>query len=245
MLQRPSSPVRTPRAPAPVPAWQDVVPFQQPQLPPPAAIMEYYALSQAASFYSNGGPCSRLLSERLEAYLGSGAYCIPVSNCTAGLMVALRAAVGAPRGRRRRILTPSYTFTATACAIEWAGYEATFVDIEPHGWHLSPTALEAAFEQFGDEVAGVLACATFGTAPPDSQRAAWREACHRRRVPLLVDSAPGFGALDEHGRPLGAQGDTEIFSFHATKPFAIGEGGLIVTTDPDEAARVSRLVNFG
>ena len=245
-MLRPTAPARrsSPLV-APAPEWDELVPFQRPELPPPAAIMEYYALSEAASFYSNGGPCARLLTERLEAYLGGGAYCIPVSNCTTGLMVALRAACGTPDPRRRLVLTQSYSFTATACAIEWAGYEPVFVDIEPRAWHLDPGALEAALERFDGQVAGVLACATFGTAPPTAQRDAWRDACARHGVPLLLDSAPGFGALDEHDRPLGSQGETEIFSFHATKPFAIGEGGLIVTADPDAAARIARLVNFG
>ena len=64
-------------------------------------------------------------------------------------------------------------------------------------------------------------------------------------MPLLMDSAAGFGGLDDGGHPLGAQGDTEVFSFHATKPFAIGEGGAVVTSDPDLAERITRLINFG
>jgi dTDP-4-amino-4,6-dideoxygalactose transaminase len=91
----------------------------------------------------------------------------------------------------------------------------------------------------------VLACATFGTAPAAVTRAAWRSACEDHGVPLLLDSAPGFGAEDDEGVPLGGPGDTEVFSFHATKPFAIGEGGAVVTGDPAVAAEVGRLINFG
>lgn len=233
------------RTHAPVPVTTPLVPFQRPQPPAPEAIMAYYELSREAHFYSNGGPCARLLSTRLSDYLGGDTFTIPVGNATVGLMVAVRAACGMPSGDRRIILTPSYTFTATACAIEWAGFEPAFVDIEPRGWHLDATALEAAFERFEGKVAGVLACATFGTAPSDEQRAAWRELCEAYAVPLLVDSAPGFGSQDASGRPLGGLGDTEIFSFHATKPFSIGEGGLITTPDADLAARIGRMINFG
>jgi dTDP-4-amino-4,6-dideoxygalactose transaminase len=91
----------------------------------------------------------------------------------------------------------------------------------------------------------VLACSTFGTAPDAGQRTAWRELCEAHDVPLLIDSAPGFGSRDADGRPLGGLGATEIFSFHATKPFAVGEGGLITTPDADLAARMGRLINFG
>lgn len=64
-------------------------------------------------------------------------------------------------------------------------------------------------------------------------------------MPLLVDSAAGFGSIDEDGRPLGRQGAAELFSFHATKPLAVGEGGLLTTRDPTIAARITELSNFG
>jgi dTDP-4-amino-4,6-dideoxygalactose transaminase len=240
----PRAPAAAP-SPSPTEVRQPPVPFQRPEPPEPAAIMAYYERSQEAGFYSNGGPCARLLADRLSGYLGCGTFAIPVGNCTVGLMVALRAACGMATGERRIVLTPSYTFTATACAIEWAGFQPAFVDIEGRGWHMDPTALEAALERFGHAVAGVVACATFGTAPACAQRAAWRELCAAHGVPLVIDSAPGFGARDAAGRPLGGLGDTEVFSFHATKPFAIGEGGLIATADADLAAQVGRMVNFG
>lgn len=234
---------RTPAAPL-APA-QPLIRLQRPELPPTDAVLAYFQQSVDAQFFSNGGPCARLLTERLEDHLEAEVYCVLVNNCTTGLMAALRAAIGEPQGDRRLVLTPSYTFTATACAIEWAGYETAFVDVDPQGWHLDGAALEAALAHHGDRVAGVLACAAFGTAPHASQREAWRAACDRHGVPLLVDSAPGFGSIDADGLPLGGVGDTEIFSFHATKPFAIGEGGVVATPDPDLAARITRLINFG
>jgi dTDP-4-amino-4,6-dideoxygalactose transaminase len=234
--------VRTGAPPAPP---LPLVPLQRPQPPAAEEILAYYARSEAEGFYANGGPCARLLAQRLEEDLGGGVVCVPVGNATVGLMAALRAACGAPHPTRPLVLTPSYTFTATACAIRWAGFEPAFVDVDADGWHLDPAALAEALHAFRGRVAGVLACATFGTAPVRRQRAAWRAACAEYGVPLLVDSAPGFGATDEHGAPLGAMGETEVFSFHATKPFAVGEGGLVVTPDVELAARIGRLINFG
>ena len=54
--------------------------------------MAYYALAEEARYYSNGGPCARMLTERLETYLGGKCFVVPVGNCTVGLMAALRAA---------------------------------------------------------------------------------------------------------------------------------------------------------
>lgn len=224
---------------------EPVIRVQQPVLPEPSAIMSYYQAAVDAGYYANGGPNARELTRRLEDYLGNGTFVVPVANCTLGLMAALRALCGEPDPRRPIVLTPSYTFTATACAIEWAGFEPVFVDIEAKGWHIDPEALEEALAQYAGRVAGVLSCATFGTAPTRDQRAAWRAACERHGVPLLIDSAAGFGSLDEFGARIGGVGDVEIFSFHATKPFAIGEGGIITTPDAEMAAEIGRLLNFG
>jgi dTDP-4-amino-4,6-dideoxygalactose transaminase len=219
--------------------------FQTPELPSMEAIAAYYAAAEEARFYSNGGPCAQLLSARLSAELGDRASVLPVANCTLGLMVALRAALGDPRGCRRLVATPSFTFTATACAIVWAGYEPLFVDVRPDSWQLDPDALAEALRARRGDVAGVLACSTFGSAPPQDVRDGWRAACADHALPLVIDSAAGFGAVDAAGGRLGALGETEVFSFHATKPFAIGEGGAIATADPALAARLSRMVNFG
>jgi dTDP-4-amino-4,6-dideoxygalactose transaminase len=208
-----------------------------------AAVLAHFRRSQEAGWFSNGGPCATELTERLAARLGEGTHCVLVANATLGLMAALRATCGEPANRL--IITPSYTFTATACAIRWAGFEPLFVDVDRVHWHLDPEQVAGALQAHRGQVAGVLACSTFGAAPPPAVRAGWREAAAEHGVPLLIDSAPGFGAVDAHGRPLGGVGDTEVFSFHATKPFAIGEGGMIATPDPELATRIAETVNFG
>jgi dTDP-4-amino-4,6-dideoxygalactose transaminase len=221
-----------------------VIRFQTPQLPPVAEIAAYYARSEEARWYSNRGPCHELLTERLEAYLGPDVRCVPVGNATVGLMLGLRALVGA-RPERREVVLPSFTFAATVSAVLWAGLEPVFADVEEHSWHLDPFALRDALRGRGDRVGAIVACSTFGTPPATAQRMAWELAAREAGVPLLVDSAAGFGATAEDGLRLGRQGDAEVFSFHATKPFAIGEGGLLTTTLQEVAERAARLANFG
>jgi dTDP-4-amino-4,6-dideoxygalactose transaminase len=221
-----------------------VIRFQAPQLPSVQNVATYFARADEIRWYSNRGPCHELLVERLEEFLG-GVRCVPVANATLGLMLGLRALVGVGGGRRREVLMPSFTFAATINAVLWAGLEPVFVDVEERSWHLDPTRLEHALAVRAGSVAAVLACSTFGVPPSAAHRAAWEGAARTVGVPLLVDSAAGFGATGDDGQMLGRQGDVEVFSFHATKPFAIGEGGIVTTTDDEIARRIMRLTNFG
>ncbi len=222
----------------------EILRYQRPELPPLSDVARYYALSEDARFYSNGGPCHERLADRLAARVGE-VTCVPVANCTLGLIAALREMCGAPSRRRRLIAVPSLTFTASACAIVLAGYEPLFVDVDVDSWQMDPAGLQDALGRHRGRVAGVMGASTFGTAAPHHVRAGWRSACSAHDVPLVIDSAAGFGATDDDGRPLGAQGETEVFSFHATKPFAIGEGGAITTPDRELGSRLRRFINFG
>jgi dTDP-4-amino-4,6-dideoxygalactose transaminase len=219
--------------------------FLKPQLPPSEAIERYFRRSREDRWFSNDGPCLRLFAERAEGLLGRGLRIVPTASGTAALLLGLRALAGPPRGGRDEVVLPSFSFAATASAVIWNGYKPVFADVDPDSWHLSPRSLEQALANRGDRVAAVVACSTFGTAPPLWLSALWTELCENAGVPLIVDSAAGFGSRDEQGDLLGGQGRAEIFSFHATKPFAIGEGGALVTADVDLAEAVRRLANFG
>jgi len=217
--------------------------FQRPELPAAADIEHYLAASRETRWFSNGGPCHRLLTDRLTLFLGGDICVVLMGNATLGLVLALRTVLGEdPEGSL--VVVPSFTFPATAQAIRWNGLQPLWADVEPDGWHLDPRALRKTLAKHGADVAAVLACSTFGTSPSNAQSAAWRDACADAGVPLIVDSAPGFGSRDEHGRLLGAQGDAEVFSFHATKPFAIGEGGAVTTVDRGLAERLTAMTNF-
>jgi dTDP-4-amino-4,6-dideoxygalactose transaminase len=218
--------------------------FQAPEIPDSSATERYFQLSRDKRWFSNRGPCQELLEERMAADLGGGVSVVPVSNATAGLMVAIRALVGFPH-ERRHIIVPSYTFIATISAILWAGYEPIFADVDPAGWHLSVESVNAAIASHPDSVALVMACSTFGTPHPPETLAQLRAAADAIGAPLLVDAAAGYGSARPDGRRPSCEGDLDVYSFHATKPFAIGEGGLVVATDPRLAARVASLANFG
>src|SRR5262249_17147264 len=62
---------------------------------------------------------------------------------------------------------------------------------------------------------------------------------------LVIDSAAGFGSHYADGTRVGTRGACEIFSLHATKPFAIGEGGALVSRDPRLVEQAYSFQNFG
>ena len=207
------------------------VPFLRPQLPAIEDVAAYFNLAEQARYYSNGGPCEQLLRRRLSNYL-NGARCLPVTNATAGIMTALRAVTELrATADRPLVVTPSYTFAATAGAVVVLGFRPLFLDVDPNGWQLDGDALEQVLRERGDEIAAVLATTTFGVPPSADTLARWTDLCERRGVPLVVDAAAGFGGHDDEGTRTGCRDAVHVFSFHATKPFGIGEGGMISTWD--------------
>jgi dTDP-4-amino-4,6-dideoxygalactose transaminase len=221
-----------------------IIRFQAPSLPSLDEVQPFFAQSEKLRWFANRGPCVIQLEQECAHYLDLDNPGVLVSSATAGLMTALRACFGFPRDERKLVAVPSFTFVASVNAIMWAGFQPVFIDIDPDDWLPSEDSLRRLGPLRGS-LAGVLQCSTFGVAPSPSRRASLPSVIAELGVPTVVDSAAGFGAVDEQGRRLGDQGDAEVFSFHATKPFAIGEGGLVTSRSGEVLEGVTRLSNFG
>ncbi len=215
--------------------------FQRPHPPVLSHAASYYAASEEASWFSNQGPAVRLLEARLSDRLGC--HAVTAASGTSALIVALRAAMEGHSGGQYALM-PAFTFAAVPCAALAVGLQPVFLDIDPVGWHISPETMRDALSLNGD-VGAVVACTPFGISPGPDVRASWTRICSDGGVPLVVDSAAGLGAQDGAGCPLGGHGDFEIFSMHATKTFAVGEGGLVCVPTPAHAEAVRRIANFG
>ncbi len=226
------------------------VPFQRPLMPPMEEVSRYFDKSIGEGFFSNGGPCATMLEERLAERLGV-AHVVLVNNATSGLMVAADAVFG--RGARPMssgeprgiVLVPSFTFAATVTSLLSMGFLPCLIDIDLETLQVDPDSLAEGLDRWGSNVCGALLTSTFGIAAPEGISNAWERLCSDAGIPTLFDSAAGFGSVDDSGRILGSSGRTEVFSFHATKPFAVGEGGCVVTNDAHVAAEMRRLINFG
>jgi dTDP-4-amino-4,6-dideoxygalactose transaminase len=181
---------------------------------------------------TNNGPLVQELEARLAAHVGV-AHCIAVCNATVGLEVAVRAA-----GLSGEVLVPSFTFVATAHALEWLGLTPVFCDVDPRTHNIDPAD---AARRITERTSGILGVHVWGRPCDVAGLAALADA---RGLTLLFDAAHAFGA-SSGGRMIGGSGLAEVFSFHATKFFNTLEGGAIVTNDDAFARRARLMINFG
>ena len=210
------------------------IPFIRPSFPGPAELVEDLGEIVHANWYTNFGPKERQFARALGEYLGHDLHVATLANGTLALIAALHVTVG--RGTRDRyLLMPSFTFVAVAQAALWAGYRPWFIDIDPDTWQPSAPSARAVLECSRDRVAGILLVNVFGVGNPNV--GAWEDLAAECDLPIVLDSAAGFGSAYADGERVGGRGACEIFSFHATKPFAVGEGGALVSATHGSSSR--------
>lgn len=181
---------------------------------------------------SNGGPFVAELEERIRAMTGAR-HCIAMCNATIALEIAIRAL-----GLSGEVILPSFTFVATAHALQWQQVTPIFADIDPETHTLDPRQVERLITP---RTTGIIGVHLWGRGcDVDGLRAVAR----RRRLKLLFDAAHAFGCT-HGGRPIGGFGNAEVFSFHATKFVNSFEGGAVVTNDDGLARRIRLMKNFG
>ncbi|SDX97396.1 dTDP-4-amino-4,6-dideoxygalactose transaminase [Thermoactinomyces sp. DSM 45892] len=176
----------------------------------------------------------RILQEFFE---GEGAVST-VNNATIGLMLAISESM---RPNGRYALMPSFTFSATPLAAIWCGLEPYFIDIREDEWSMNVDIVEDTLKNLGDQVAVVVPYATFGTCIDLT----YYNELQKKGIPVVVDAAASFGARDAYGHFGKGFLGSIIYSFHATKGFGIGEGGLVYSGDQGLISNVRQAGNFG
>jgi dTDP-4-amino-4,6-dideoxygalactose transaminase len=218
------------------------IPFIRPNFPGPAELTEDFGDIARANWFTNFGPKEQQFGRALGEYLGPDLHVATLANGTLALLAALNATVG-PGTRDRYLLMPSFTFIAVPQAAVWAGYRPWFIDIDPDTWQPSASSARAVLERSRDRVAGILSANALGVGNP--RIGDWENLAAEWDLPLVIDSAAGFGSAYADGARVGGRGACEIFSFHATKPFSIGEGGALVSRDPRIVEQTNTFQNFG
>jgi dTDP-4-amino-4,6-dideoxygalactose transaminase len=210
------------------------VPLMRPKLPRADDILPYLRMIDENRIYSNFGPLNELLEERLadkhNEWFGHRPCVVTTNNGTSALELALQS-LRLPPGSK--ILVPALTFVATCTAVQRLGFIAVACDVSPGSWLMTPDSIAGVDL---DGVSAAIPVSTFG-APQDAHT--WAAWSRNTGVKVIIDAAAGFNSQDV------VQGVAVTFSMHATKPFAAGEGGLVVTCDAEQAAAVKKLQNFG
>jgi dTDP-4-amino-4,6-dideoxygalactose transaminase len=181
---------------------------------------------------TNDGPFLQEFEQRI-CELIDVKQCVAVCNATVGLEILTKAI-----GLSGEVILPSFTFIATAHALEWQNTTPVFCDIDPATHNLDPLRVE---ELITDRTTGIIGVHLWGR-PCNVE--ALEEIAHRRRLKLLFDAAHAFGCSNR-GQMIGNLGDAELFSFHATKILNTFEGGAVVTNNDELAAKVRLMRNFG
>jgi len=181
------------------------------------------------------GPEVEAFEAEFAAYIGVR-FGVGVASGTDALVLALRAAGVGPGDE---VVTVSHTAVATVAAIELAGASPVLVDIEPDYYTLDPARLEQAI---GPRTKVIVPVHLYGQ-PADLGPIL--EVARRYGLRVVEDCAQAHGAV-YRGRRVGAWGDLGAFSFYPTKNLGgFGDGGMVVTNDPELAERVRLLREYG
>jgi len=203
------------------------------------AVMEVLDSGQLSTFSASrqgflGGKKIQAFEAAFAAYHGV-AHAIAVNSATSGLHAAVAACDIGPGDE---VLVPPYTFTATATAVLHHNAIPVFVDVDPVTFCMNPDRIEAAITP---RTKAIIPVHLLGH-PADMDRIL--EIARRRGLKVIEDCAQAPGARYK-GRPVGSLGDCGVFSFQETKNMATGEGGMIVTHQPDLAERARMVRNHG
>ena len=214
------------------PAFDEPLHVGRPNIGDKEAFLAYVDQIFERRWLSNDGPLLQEFEARVAAHLGVR-HCVAMCNGTIALEIAIRAT-----GMEGEVIVPSYTFVATAHALQWQGITPVFADIDPTTHTLDP---EAVRRMITPRTTGIIGVHLWGRAAPVE---ALQAVADEHDLKLIYDSAHAF-SCSHGGRMIGNFGDCEVLSFHATKFFNSFEGGAVVTNDDALAARMRLMRNFG
>ena len=185
------------------------------------------------------GPKAKRFEQAFAEFLGQNAEdsqleCIAVNSATAGLHLALEA-IGIGPGDE--VITTTHTFTATAEVVRYLGADVKLVDIDPATLNIDIAALEAAITP---RTKAILPVHYAGLAV---DMLAVLDIARRHGLRVVEDAAHALPTTLEK-ELIGTLGsDATVFSFYANKTMTTGEGGMLVTRNPELAkrARIMRL----
>ncbi len=204
------------------------IPLARPVLgePEERAVLEVLRSGQL-SLGPKGPEFERAFAARVGARCASA-----VSSGTSGLHLALRA-VGVSDGAE--VITSPFSFVASANVAIYERALPVFVDIDPVTLNLNAEEAAAAVNS---RTAALMPVHVFGY-PADMQR------LEQTGVPIVEDACEALGGAYPDGGPIGGRGHPAVFAFYANKQMTTGEGGIVVSADPEAKERIDSERNQG
>ena len=173
--------------------------------------------------------------EEFAAY-SQGKFGIGVNTGTSALHLALLAANVGPGDE---VITVPFTFVATVAAIHYTGAKPVLIDIDPRTFTMDPAQLEAAITPRTKAIIPVHLYGQCADMDPIVQIA------RKHKLVVIEDACQAHGA-EYRGRRAGSLGDMACFSFYPGKNLgAYGEGGMVVTNNPDYTRTIRMLRDWG
>jgi len=181
---------------------------------------------------SNDGPLLKEFEERVAGFLGVKNV-VAMCNATAAIEIACRAL-----DLKGEVIVPSYTFVATAHALQWQEITPVFCDMDPTTHNIDPAKIEMLITP---RTTGIIGVHVWGRG---CETQAIEAIAAKRNLKVMYDASHGFGCA-KGGRMLGTFGECEVFSFHATKFMNCFEGGAVATNNDQLAEKMRLMRNFG
>jgi len=189
------------------------------------------------------GPAGPAFEQALCQYV-SAPHCVTVSNATAGLHLAYLALGLKPAGL---VWTPPNTFVATANAALYCGADIDFVDVDPNTYCMSVDLLEAKLaqaERTGARLPDIVTMVHFAGQSVGMPRL--NALGKQYGFKIVEDASHAIGADVEGGKVGDCRfSDISVFSFHPVKIITTGEGGALMTCDPELAVSLAQLRSHG
>ena len=182
------------------------------------------------------GPNVVKFQEMFSEFTGSK-YAHATTSCTTALHLGLEA-LGVNRGDK--VIVPSFTYVASANAVEYTGAEVVFCDIDLKTFNIDETKLEELIKS-DNAIKAIMPVNLFGLC---ANMPYIMKLAKKYNLKVIEDSACGFdGWIDN--KHSGTFGDVGCFSFHPRKSICTGEGGMLITDDDKIASKVSQLKDHG
>ncbi len=214
------------------PAFDEKLHVGRPNIGNKDEFLKYVDQIFDSKWLSNNGPLVQQLEQRIADY-HNVKHCVAMCNGTIALEIAIRAL-----DLTGEVILPSYTFIATAHALNWQEITPVFADIDPVTHCLDP---EAVRKMITPKTTGIIGVHLWGHAAPVDEL---QKIANEHSLKLMFDAAHAFGCSYK-GQMVGNFGEAEVLSFHATKLFNTFEGGAVLTNNGELADKMRLMRNFG